>query len=367
MTGHNRMLESRLMTAALKEKIAGPEEVVLITGAAGFIGVNVAQSLVNLGYRNLRCLVRPSGNPAALERLGRNAPAGTKVEILRGNLLSPADCEAAVRGVAVIYHLAAGTGEKSYPDAFMNSVVTTRNLLEAAVRDGKVKRIASISSFAVYSNRNKVKSGLLDETSPVEEDSNLRGEAYCYAKLKQDEIIQEYGARQGLKYVILPPGVVYGPGKASLSGRIGHDLGVFLHMGGGNPIPFTFVENCADAIVLAGLVKGVEGEVLNIVDDELPTSRAFLRNYKREVRRFRSIYVPKFASYLLCYCWEKYSTWSRGQLPPVFNRLAWHAYYKGSRYSNQKLKDRLGWEPKVTMAEGMKRFFEACRQRRSNP
>ena len=58
------------------------------------------------------------------------------MELMKGNLLSSEDCAAATKDVAVIFHLAAGTGEKSFPDAFMNSVVTTRNLLEASLRHG---------------------------------------------------------------------------------------------------------------------------------------------------------------------------------------------------------------------------------------
>ena len=75
------------------------------------------------------------------------------MELMKGNLLSSEDCAAATKDVAVIFHLAAGTGEKSFPDAFMNSVVTTRNLLEASLRHGSLRRIVSASSFAVYSNR----------------------------------------------------------------------------------------------------------------------------------------------------------------------------------------------------------------------
>ncbi len=48
-----------------------------------------------------------------------------------------------------------------------------------------------------------------------------------------------------------------------------------MHMGGNGLLPLTYVDNCADAIVLAGLVAGVEGEVFNVVDDDLPRSRAF--------------------------------------------------------------------------------------------
>ena len=71
------------------------------------------------------------------------------------------------------------------------------------------------------------------------------------------------------------------PAKQRIHGRIGMDtFGVFVHLGGSNPIPFTFVDNCADAIALAGLKPGVDGEVFNVVDDDLPSSRQFLRMYK---------------------------------------------------------------------------------------
>jgi hypothetical protein len=100
-----------------------------------------------------------------------------------------------------------------------------------------------------------------------------------------------------------------------------------------------------------------------IVDDDLPTSRQFLRLYKKNVKRFRSIYVPRFASYWLCFLWEKYSEWSEGQLPPAFNRRVWRAYWKKTSYSNQKLKAKLGWSPKIPFPEGLSAFFEACRKR----
>ena len=58
--------------------------------------------------------------------------------------------------------------------------------------------------------------------------------------------------------------------------------------------------------------KGVDGEVFNIVDDDLPTSRGFLKMYKKNVRDFRSIYVPYRVFYLFCYLWEKYSNGRRG-------------------------------------------------------
>jgi len=341
--------------------LVSPEDRILITGASGFIGSRVVQGLLDRGFRNLVCFARPSSEPTGIDAIVKQRPDGANIEVRRGNLLSREDCEAACRDVALIYHLAAGTGEKSYPDAFMNSVVTTRNLLDATLAGARLRRFVLISSFSVYSNRQKPRREILDESCPVDEHIELRGEAYGFAKVQQERIVAEYSRKFGIPAVVLRPGSVYGESKVAISGRVGiGTFGIFLHMGGSNPIPFTYVENCAEAIILAGLVKGVDGEIFNVVDDDLPTSRQYLRWYKQDVQTFKSLYVPHALSHLLCFLWEKYSDWSRGQLPPAFNRRRWHAYWKKTRYSNQKLKTMLGWVPKVPTAEGLRRHFRAC-------
>lgn len=347
--------------------IVGPNDPILITGATGFIGLKLVENLLERGFRHLRCFTRPSSAMTQLESVAGRYQGGATIEIIKGNLLCHEDCVAATKDVAVIYHLAAGTGEKSVPDAFMNTVVTTRNLLDASLQHKSLQRFVNVSSFTVYTNVQKSKGRLLDESCPVEPYPERIPDAYCYAKVKQDNLVTEYGQKHGIPYVIVRPGSVYGPGKRQITGRIGIDtFGVFLHLGGGNRIPFTYVDNCADAIALAGLIPGVEREVFNIIDDDLLSSRTFLRLYKRDVKNFTSIYIPHALSYLFCRLWEKYSTWSYGQLPPAFNRRRWHVEIKRTRFSNEKLKARLGWKPKVSTAEGLKRLFLYCRESRSN-
>jgi len=347
--------------------IVDRDDLILVTGAAGFIGTRLVESLLDRGFRNLRCFVRPSSKIAKIEALRDRYCQGARIELVRGNLLSNQDCAAATKDVALIFHMAAGRGEKSFPDAFLNSVVTTRNLLEACHRDGNLRRFVNISSLAVYTNTKKSRWRLLDESCPVEEQPSLRGDAYCFAKVKQDEIVNEYGKRFGIPSVTVRPGYVFGPGKTAITGRVGiGTFGVFLHLGGSNPIPFTYIDNCVEAIILAGLRMGIDGDVFNVVDDDLPSSRQFLRLYKQNVRRFKSLYFPHFVTYALCYLWERYSAWSEGQLPPIYNRRHWHAYWKKTRYSNQKLRTRLGWTPKVPIAEGLSRYFEACRKGQSD-
>ncbi len=344
--------------------LIGRDEPILVTGAGGFIGPRVVGALIARGYRNIRCLARPSSDVRKLEALSSTDETGARVDIVRGNLLSRQDCVRMTRDVAAVIHLAAARGEKSVPDAFMNSVVTTRNLMDAVVHHGRAKRFVSVSSFAVYSNTDKPHGRLLDETSPMESRPVRRGHAYTFAKVKQDEIVQEYGERFGLPYVIVRPGYVYGAGNEAITNRVGiGTFGVFLHLGGSNTIPFTFVDNCADAIVLAAVTPGIDREIFNVVDDDLPSSRKFLRLYKRHVRRFASVYVPHTVSYALCALWERYSEWSEGQLPPAYNRAGWHAFWKPTKYSNAKAKSLLGWAPKVSTADGLNRYFASCREK----
>lgn len=334
---------------------------VLVTGANGFIGARVVEVLLRHGLQNIRCFVRPTSNTSQLLSLQRVADA--QLHLVEGNLLSPKDCQEAVQGVAVIYHLAAGI-EKTFPGCFLNSVVTTRNLLEAAGLTGSLKRFVNVSSFSVYSNMHIRRGGLLDENCRIEEHFMERYEAYCFGKVKQDEIVMRYGRECGMPYVIVRPGAVYGPGKGEITSRVGiGTFGIFMHLGGSNRLPLTYVDNCAEAIVLAGLKEGVDGQVFNVVDDDLPTSRQFLRMYKRQARGFRSVYVPYRLFLLLNWCWERYSMWSKGQLPPVFNVRKCAAYWKGNRYSNAKLKMLLGWKPRVSFKQAAECYFESIRER----
>jgi nucleoside-diphosphate-sugar epimerase len=356
------LLEVRLMNL---EYASLSSERILVTGSNGFIGAKVVETLLEYGFANLRCFVRPSSRLDRLQEVLARFPAGENVELFSGDLLSPADCRGATDGISIIYHLAAGS-DKTFAGAFMNSALATRNLMDAFLRDGQPKRFVNVSSFAVYSNL-KLKSGaLLDETCPLEDAPRERYDAYGFGKLKQEELVKEYGKKYNLPYVILRPGTVFGPGKRSLSGRVGIDtFGFFIQVGGSNLLPLTFVDNCAEAIVLAGLRPGVESEVFNVVDDQLPTSSQFLRSYKKCVNPFFSVRVPYPLAYGLCLLWEKYSNRSKCQLPPAFNRRRCAAEWQRNRFSNQKLRERLGWKPRVKMEKAMALFLAQFKPQRA--
>src|SRR2546430_10026058 len=338
------------------EYIALASDRILVTGSNGFIGTRVVEILLGYGYRNIRCFVRPSSRLDRLEKVLSQFDAGKDVALVTGDLLSPTDCRKAAEGVSVIYHLAAGM-EKSFAGAFMNSALATRNLMDAFLRFAKPKRFVNVSSFAVYSNLALKRGALLDENCPLEDAPQERFDAYGFGKLKQEEIVKRYGEGHGLPYVIIRPGAVFGPGKRDLSGRVGIDtFGFFLHLGGNNQLPLTFVDNCAEAIVLAGLVPGVDGEGFNVVDDDLLTSREFFKAYRSKTNRV-SISLPYLLTSALCLLWERYARSSKNQLPPAFNTRRCAAEWKGNQSSNRKLKERLGWKPRVNMTEAMNAFL----------
>ena len=118
--------------------IVAPADRILVTGAAGFIGSRVVDRLLRLGFNNIGCFVRPSSDVEDLRRL-QSHYHGHQVDIISGNLLSRQDCEGAVEKAAVVFHLVTGRG-KSFPACFQNSVVTTRNLLDAVQREGCLRR-----------------------------------------------------------------------------------------------------------------------------------------------------------------------------------------------------------------------------------
>ena len=331
---------------------------ILVTGSNGFIGAKVVEILLEYGFRNLCCFVRPSSRLDRLKIAIHRFNAEGSVRLVTGDLMSRADCERAADGVSLVYHLAAGF-DKSFAGAFMNSALATRNLMDAFLQRGTPKRFVNVSSFAVYSNLTLKRGAPLDESSPLETAPQERYDAYGFGKLKQEELVRKYGEVHGLPHVILRPGTVFGPGKKDLTGRIGIDtFGFFIHIGGSNLLPLTFVDNCAEAIVLAGLVPDIDGETFNVVDDDLRTSTQFLRAYKKRVRGFFSVRMPYFVAYGLCRLWEEYSRRSQGQLPPAFNRRRCAAEWKGNSFTNRKLRERVGWRPRIDMNKAMELFLE---------
>lgn len=331
---------------------------VLLTGAGGFLGRHLARSLLQEGIADLKLHFRQSAPEDFVAELKQSHP-DARIQVVFGNLLYAQNAAGLVADVECVVHAAAGM-RGSPADMFANTVVGTRNLLEAAGAAG-VERIVLVSSFSVYRTGELPGSALHDESVAVEPVGIAKG-PYAYAKTRQEHLLEEYRARFGFQTVVLRPGVIYGPGGGALSSRIGiRALGVFFNLGRKATLPLSYVENCADAIARA-TVSGSDGSAYNVVDDDLPTCSEYLRTYRTTVERMRVLPVPYwlflFGSKLLV----RYNTASKGQLPAVFTPYVVRSMYRDFRYPNAALK-RLGWQPRVSTSEGLERTFSYFSQR----
>lgn len=330
---------------------------ILVTGAGGYLGGKIIDRLLARGQMDLRLAVRQNVPSAKLERWRTEFPQA-RIEVAPVNLLSPNGIGPALDGVDTIIHAAAGT-KGGVADMYMNSVVGTRNLLEA-LSGTPVRRILLVSSFSVYKTLDLPDNDVLTEQSPLESVGVEKG-GYAYTKVQQELLYHEYQAKLGFESIIVRPGVIYGPGGGGLSSRVGiNALGLFASLGGSNLIPLNHVDNCADAIAHA-VTQAPAGSVFNLVDDDLPTCAEYLRQYRRKVKRMRVIPLP-YPLLMRAAKWlTRYSERSGGQLPAVLTPYVVKSMYRPLRYSNQAIKST-GWSQRVSIATGMAEFFEYLKQ-----
>ncbi len=331
---------------------------VLVTGAAGFLGKAVIERLLAHGYTDIRCNVRRRTDIRKFDELAEQYPR-IRLEYCIGDLKYREDAAQFVDGVQLIFHLAAGK-KGTAADLFVNSVVASRNLLEA-VGNSNPMRIVLVSSFGVYGVANLGRGARIDEHTALESKPEWR-DHYSYSKLRQEQLFWEYQQRNGFELVVLRPGVIYGPGGSHFSNRVGLTVGDgLLHFGANNLLPLSYVENCAEAVVVAGSHQGTAGQVYNVHDDDLPTCRQYLRGYKKNVRNIRSISVPYFGVKILSSMATKYNRYSKGQLPAILTPYKVTSQWGGNRFDNSKLHS-IGWKQLVPTKDGLQRSFSAFRE-----
>lgn len=323
-----------------------------LTGATGFLGKQVFRQLLERGVA-VRCLVRASSNVAVLDDVAQTI-SNARWEFIRGDLERLANKPDLLEGCDVALHLAAEM-KGSVAVLFLGNVVAARGLLQAAAAVN-LRRFVLVSSIAVHHTATLESGSVVDETCPLDPEPHRR-DGYTFSKVVQEQAAWEAHHNHGVPLVVVRPGVIYGPGRDCLTTRVGLRLGnLMVVMNGQRSLPYTFVDNCARAIVQAGLDDHVPvGEAFNVVDDNSPTPRDLLGQYRDTVGNIRSVGVPGWAVLPLSGIWEWYSHWSQGQVPEVLTRYKSSSMWKRLIYSNAKARNILDWQPTIDFPEGLRR------------
>jgi nucleoside-diphosphate-sugar epimerase len=325
----------------------------LVTGAGGFLGRYVVAEATERGH-DVRAMVRPA---ADVTRLPWHADPAVK--LVRADLRSRAGLVDALKGTDAVIHLAASVGGDLYTQ-LSGTVVATENLLDA-MREAGVKRLVAISSFSVYAYIDKWSHTVLKETSSIEGRLNERDD-YCLTKVMQENLIREYAEREGMQLTVLRPGVIYGRDNlwtACLGAQAGDRW--WIRIGAGAKLPLTYVENCADAVVLAVEKPGSIGKTFNVVDSRCPSHRKYIRLLRRRMAPAPKVFpVSWTVMRVICRAaWFANRVFfsGEGKLPSILIPARMHARCKPLRYSNAHLRKTLGWQPRYTLKEALDRSF----------
>ena len=315
---------------------------IVVTGATGFLGRRLVRQLLNEG-QDVTCLIRASSNVEPLkEFVGSGNVDRLTFETV--DLTDVERCTEILNGADILYHVAAALGG-STSTLFLHTVVPTRKLIEASLA-ANVKRFVLISSFGVYGTGKLKRNGILDETCPVDPQPENR-DPYTFSKIVQEQVAWEAYEKQGLPLVVIRPGVIVGEERGFMSGRVGLSFGgILLRMGGRQELPYVHVENCAEGIMRAGFIPGIEGEVYNLLDDNRPRGKDVVKTLRKTGQKIRQIIIPSFLIGTFAGMYDWYAQWSNGQLPMVINRYKSSAMWKSLKYTNVKAKEQLYWIPR---------------------
>ncbi|HXX74400.1 MAG TPA: NAD(P)-dependent oxidoreductase [Nitrospiraceae bacterium] len=327
---------------------------ILITGGTGFLGKRLVRKSLELGHKRVRCLVRP-GTPRDIFRSLQAEFPSVQLEVFPASFNDSDALKKALQGVGIVYH-AAASKKGAAPSLVANTVVGSEYLYKASVETG-VSRFVLVSSFGVIGAASQRRGDIIDESIAMEEHPEWR-DPYSFSKHQQEVLAWRYAKEHNLPLVVIRPGGIFGPGGEILHSRLGLNVfGIFLDLGSSNVMPLTYVDNCAEAIILAGTVPSIGKEVFCIVDDELPMGKDLIRRYRTEVKALKTIRIPYWLLKPLSYCNIWYTRRTKGHIPAVVSPYEVETMWKGHRFNNAKAKQLLGWTPKISMRDALDATF----------
>lgn len=325
---------------------------ILGTGVTGLLGRYLIPSLLERGH-SVRALVLPGEDTTWLEQRG--------VAIHRGDVREPDSLIAPMRGVDTVFHLAGMMGVwRGRADYRAVNVAGTENVARAAMAAG-ARRFVHVSSWTVYG---------MALGMPVREDRRLTpfAEPYATTKAEGDQLVQRLVDREHLPAVIIRPGTFFGPGDrlhfARMADRLSSGNGIIIGSGR-NALPFVYVTDVVQGLLLASERENAVGQIYNITNDQPLTQREFLRFIARVVGApAPRVHVPYRPLYALAIAVERAAVLARSRHQPFVTRLGVKLFGTDNRHAVDKARTELGYVPRVSLRQGIELTARWYRQQR---
>ena len=285
---------------------------ILVSGCTGFIGSNLVPELQKLGH-----------DVEGISRKPVNSDHKIHTVDLRFNHLTE---KIRTTNFDAIIHLAADTNEKDLPSMLNENVVTTLNILEFA-REKNIKKFVFVSGHNVYSPSKILP---IKENFPTRPFTN-----YGLTKLLSENLVSYYSSKFNLRAIILRVSVTYGNGypKKNTIGKFinnyKNSMPIFLHRykNGFQKVDLVNVYDVCDAIIKA-LASKKKYAIYNIASGKPATVEDVIKILKNNIRSDSKISVKD-----------------------IEEERA-HFYY-----DTKTAKAKLGFEPKISLEEGIARLL----------
>jgi nucleoside-diphosphate-sugar epimerase len=306
---------------------------VFISGALGFIGTVLAGH-----YRDQGAEVRGVDL--------RADPAGG---VVAGDIAEASDWQEHVSGCDLVINTAAYVGFGGELDAVWRvNVLGTRRMIDAAARGG-AERFVQFSSVTTFGF--DYPDGV-DETYPV----RLTGNPYPDSKIASEQVTLQAHVAGDVQATIVRPGDVYGPrsrGWTLLPANMIRSGQMVLPAGGRGQIGPVYVDNLVDGVVLAAASLEAVGQIFTIADGYAIDMADFFGHYARMLGKNGIRTLPTAVARAIAAAGgrvEKALGRDTEMSAASIDYLA-----KRGAYSIEKARRILGYEPKISLEEGMRR------------
>lgn len=316
-------------------EIANP---VLVTGAAGFIGSHLVERLLAEG-----------NDVIAFDVPGTRTDE--RARVIYGDIANRDDVRAAMQGIGTVFHTAAVVSDWAPRAAYERVTLQgSRWVFEEAVQNHA--RVILLSSGSVYGD--KIGRGVLREDEPLGKPLGIYGEY----KQKQENLAWEFHRAQGMALTVVRPFKVFGPGSKPWVHEVARNLlsGKPTLINGGNYNPgLIYIDNLVDILLLAASSPHAQGRCYNGYDGSTITLRKYFTDLARIIGAPPPKTMPRWFAFILAALIEP--TWKilRKQLRPLLTNDSLWMVSSDYRISTARVFDELGFTPRVSYEEGMRR------------